>query len=78
MEELLSKARCQVIVTHDLSLVRGHCNRCLMLEGGRVEAFGDPSRPHLLGVQWHPEWMHGDAGAGAIFRWLVHGERGPY
>ena len=42
MEELLSKARCQVLVTHDLALVRGHCNRCLMLEGGRVEAFGDP------------------------------------
>lgn len=41
MEDLLSKARCQVIVTHDLALVRGHCNRCLMLEGGRVEAFGE-------------------------------------
>jgi lipopolysaccharide transport system ATP-binding protein/teichoic acid transport system ATP-binding protein len=43
MDELLSKARCQVIVTHDLSMVRTHCTHGLLLERGRVAAFGDPA-----------------------------------
>lgn len=43
MDELLSRARCQVIVTHDLSLVREHCTLGMLLEGGRIAAFGDPN-----------------------------------
>jgi putative glutamine amidotransferase len=46
-------------------------------EDGVVESFGSAAIPHLLGVQWHPEWMSGDPGAEAIFRWLTLGEGNP-
>lgn len=46
-------------------------------DDGVIEAVGDPDRPNLLAVQWHPEWMNGDPGAAALFRWLLTGERGP-
>jgi putative glutamine amidotransferase len=38
---------------------------------GVIEAVGDPNEPNLMAVQWHPEWMPDDAGARALFAWLV-------
>ena len=43
MDDLLSRSRCQIIVTHDLALVREHCTRCLLLDAGKIVALGDPS-----------------------------------
>lgn len=42
MHKLLSKAACQVIVTHNLHFVRSHCNRALYLRNGKVIADGTP------------------------------------
>ena len=43
MHDMLSRASIQLIVTHDLSLVRNHCNRAAMFEGGRIVEEGDPA-----------------------------------
>ena len=43
MDDLLSRSRCQIIVTHDLALVREHCTRCVLLDAGKIVALGDPS-----------------------------------
>ncbi|AXV06415.1 Polysaccharide ABC transporter, ATP-binding protein [Euzebya pacifica] len=43
MHDMLSRASIQLIVTHDLSLVRDHCNRAVMFRGGRVVEEGDPA-----------------------------------
>lgn len=40
--ELMRSAKAIVIVTHDMSWVRGFCSRALLLEAGRVVAQGDP------------------------------------
>ncbi len=42
MEQLLKKASCQVIVTHDLNLVREHCSRAVCMEGGKIIMDGSP------------------------------------
>ena len=44
-------------------------------DDGVIESVGDPDNSELLAVQWHPEWMHGDGGAEAIFGWLIGGHR---
>lgn len=40
MHELLEKTTCQLIVTHDLQLVREHCNRAIYIREGRIVADG--------------------------------------
>ncbi len=42
MHNLLSRSNCQMIVTHNLALVREHCNRALYFEGGRIKMDGPP------------------------------------
>ena len=42
MHELMTKAVCQVIVSHNLDFILGHCNKALYLKGGRLKAIGDP------------------------------------
>lgn len=43
MERMLGKTACQVIVSHDLSLVSKRCNKAVYLRRGRVAAFGPPA-----------------------------------
>jgi lipopolysaccharide transport system ATP-binding protein len=42
LDELLSQASCQLIVTHNLDFVRDNCNRAIYLRAGKVEADGSP------------------------------------
>jgi ABC-type polysaccharide/polyol phosphate transport system ATPase subunit len=42
MHDLLTRASCQVIVTHNLNLVREHCSRAVYMRSGRVLADGSP------------------------------------
>ncbi len=42
---------------------------------GIVEAFEAPGHPFLLGVQWHPERMAGEAGSPRLFEALVAAAR---
>lgn len=46
--ELMHAARGIVIVTHDMTWVRGFCTRAMLLEGGRVVALGDPDEVATL------------------------------
>lgn len=43
MEELISKARMIVVVTHDMEFVRNRCTRAIWIDKGFVKADGDPS-----------------------------------
>ncbi len=52
MHELLAKATCQLIVTHNLSLVTEHCNRAIYIKGGKIIANG-PS--HEVVAQYKKE-----------------------
>ena len=36
LQELLSRANCQVLVTHDLDFVSRHCNRAVYMQHGRI------------------------------------------
>jgi ABC-2 type transport system ATP-binding protein len=58
-----------VLVTHDIATVASHCDRAMLLEGGKVERIGDPAevgRRYLelnfpdsqLGEGDHPQWGH--------------------
>jgi len=47
MGELGQAARSVIFVTHDLSAVSSLCNRCLILDGGRVVFDGSPSQAIL-------------------------------
>jgi ABC-type polysaccharide/polyol phosphate transport system ATPase subunit len=42
MNDLLDRSICQIIVTHNLSFVRQHCNRAVYLRNGRVIMDADP------------------------------------
>ncbi len=42
MHELLSRASCQLIVSHNLDFVVRHCNRAIYLRNGKLIADGDP------------------------------------
>jgi ABC-type polysaccharide/polyol phosphate transport system ATPase subunit len=42
MHELLSRASCQLIVTHNLSLVTDYCTRAMYIRGGRLVMDGAP------------------------------------
>jgi len=42
---------------------------------GVIEAWEDPEHPFLLGVQWHPERISGEAPHGALFRALMEAAR---
>lgn len=42
LHELMSQASCQLIVTHNLSFVREHCNRAIYIRGGRIIEDGEP------------------------------------
>ena len=42
MNELVSRARMVVVVTHDIDFVEENCNRALWLDQGQVMAIGDP------------------------------------
>lgn len=44
MENLLGRTKCQVIVTHDLSLVLNHCTRAIFIEAGEIIADGEPKQ----------------------------------
>jgi ABC-2 type transport system ATP-binding protein len=39
---LHAEGRTIVLVTHDMSAVERHCDRALLLEGGRIETMGEP------------------------------------
>jgi ABC-type polysaccharide/polyol phosphate transport system ATPase subunit len=43
LHELLGRASCQVIVTHNLDFVRKHCNRAVYVREGLVEEDGSPA-----------------------------------
>ncbi|MEM1207089.1 MAG: ABC transporter ATP-binding protein [Acidobacteriota bacterium] len=43
MQDIAGEGRTVLFVSHNLGSVRQLCDRCLLLEGGRVEADGDPS-----------------------------------
>lgn len=43
MEELISKARMIVVVTHDMEFVRKRCTRAIWIDRGFVKTDGDPS-----------------------------------
>lgn len=43
MHELLEKTACQLIVTHDLDLVEGHCNRAIYIRKGQIVMDGKPA-----------------------------------
>lgn len=42
MHDLLTRASCQVIVTHSLRLVREHCTRAIYMRSGRILMDGEP------------------------------------
>lgn len=42
MRDLMARASCQLVVTHNLSYVRNECTRALFIEGGRIVADGEP------------------------------------
>ncbi len=44
MDELITKSKTALIVTHSTQFVREHCTRTLYLEKGNVKYFGDPDR----------------------------------
>jgi len=44
LHELLSKAACQIIVTHNLDFIKKHCNRALYLRAGKIIADGKPEK----------------------------------
>lgn len=52
MHDMLSKASIQLIVTHDLSLVRNHCNRAAMFVSGEIVHHGEPDQV----VDAYEEW----------------------
>ncbi len=43
MHELLSRASCQIIVTHNMSFVREHCTRAIYIRAGQIVADGPPN-----------------------------------
>ena len=43
MQKLLSEAKCQLIVTHDLKYVRENCTRAIYLQSGSIIADGSPN-----------------------------------
>lgn len=43
LHNILSRTRCQLIVTHSLSLVREHCNRAIFMQSGAVVMDGNPN-----------------------------------
>ncbi len=43
MHDLLTRASCQVLVTHSLSLVREHCTRAIYMRSGRIVLDGEPA-----------------------------------
>lgn len=55
MHDMLSRASIQLIVTHDLSLVRSHCNRAVMFLDGRIAHEGDPDDV----VPAYEKWSNG-------------------
>jgi len=42
MNSMLKKAKCQLLVTHSLSLVEERCNRALLFDSGRLLVDGEP------------------------------------
>lgn len=42
MHEMLARASCQIIVSHDLNLIERRCSRAIYLRGGQLVADGDP------------------------------------
>jgi ABC-type polysaccharide/polyol phosphate transport system ATPase subunit len=42
-DDLRERGKTVVLVSHDLSVVNSFCDRALLLEGGRVQALGDPA-----------------------------------
>jgi len=42
LHELIARARVVLVVTHSVTFVREHCNKALVLSGGRQLYFGDP------------------------------------
>jgi lipopolysaccharide transport system ATP-binding protein len=41
MKEMLSKNTALLFVSHDMAAIKSVCSRCLLLNGGKVEAIGD-------------------------------------
>jgi ABC-type polysaccharide/polyol phosphate transport system ATPase subunit len=42
METLQARAETQILISHDLELIKDRCNKVLYLRRGRVQYFGDP------------------------------------
>lgn len=43
LEDLRSKGKTIVLVTHDMAAVQRHCDRAMLIEGGLVDTIGEPS-----------------------------------
>lgn len=43
IENLLQRTKCQLIVTHNLTFVREHCNRALYISGGQLVMDDEPN-----------------------------------
>ena len=43
LQDLLAMTNCQLIVTHNLDLVRDHCNRAIFMESGKIVLDGNPA-----------------------------------
>ncbi len=52
MRDLMKRASCQIVVTHNLGYVRGECTRALFIESGRVVADGQPNEVVDEYVAW--------------------------
>ena len=42
LEEMKKRGTTVVLVTHDMDAVESHCDRAMLIEGGRSEVIGDP------------------------------------
>jgi len=55
------EGRTIVLVTHDMSTVEDHCDRAILLEGGKIEAQGDPGDVARRYMQLNFETRRADA-----------------
>lgn len=65
METMLDKAKCQLLVTHSLRLVRERCNRAVLFDRGTIIAEGKPNEiVDMYEAQHSPSNTGGDTATG--------------